>query len=261
MSTKAPELHSAERSSPLPASKGRLFGQDQRVYEAVFDAVLSHRLPPGTKLVESVLSETLALPRAVIRMGLLRLAHDHIVELRPNRGAAVASPSLQDARDVYDARRIIEGAIAERLAGSMTPEQLKALRLIVMQGTKAFERGDTLAWIVLAGRFHLELAHCAGNPVLHEQLRALVSRSNLITGLYLHPGNTRFSSDERLDLLEQLAHDTPGAKRIARRIMEQLLLGVEQRLRVLPARDASVDVGELLRVSQSRASPKTRDAA
>jgi DNA-binding GntR family transcriptional regulator len=235
---------------PLGATKGTLFGEDQRVYRSVFDAVMSHRLPPGTKLVESVIAETLDTSRAVVRMGLLRLAHDHIVELRPNRGAAVASPSLRDAHEVYDARRLLEGAIAERMAGELGGSQLHTLQTLVHQGAKAFERGEPLAWIVLAGRFHLELASATGNGVVIEQIRALISRSNLITALYLHAGSTRFSAEERLELVETLRDGSSTSRRQAKRLMEQLLLGVEQRLRVLPARDGQIDLRKSLKAAQ-----------
>jgi DNA-binding GntR family transcriptional regulator len=225
-----------------PRQKGELFGADQRVYESVRDAVMAQRLPPGTKLVESALSEALGVPRAVVRMGLLRLAHDRIVELRPNRGAAVACPTLEDARNVYDARRLIEGAIAERLCGKLTRAQLAELRRLVTDGEGAYRRDDTAAWITLAGRFQIRLAEFTNNPVIVEHVRDNVGRSNLITALYLKPGSTVFAGDDRRELLALLADGAPGAPRRARLAMERLLRGVEDRLQVQPPPPEAVDL-------------------
>jgi DNA-binding GntR family transcriptional regulator len=244
MSTKAAPARSSKASK---SSKGSLFGQDQKVYDAVFEAVMGQRLPPGTKLTESALCEGLELSRAVVRMGLLRLAHDQIVELRPNRGAAVASPSFDEARAVYDARRLIESAIAERLVGQLSAAQLRGLQDLIDHGVQAFERDDTSRWITLAGQFHISLAQATGNPVLHEQVRALVSRSNLITALYLQPGTTRFYALERRTLVNELKQETPSARRKARRLVEQLLQGVERRLKVMSRADQEVDLAQLLK--------------
>jgi DNA-binding GntR family transcriptional regulator len=64
---------------------------DERIYRAVVSAVMSHRLPPGTRLGEQDFCELYKVSRTTVRKALQRLAHDHIIELRPNRGAAAAS--------------------------------------------------------------------------------------------------------------------------------------------------------------------------
>lgn len=226
--------------------KGDLFGQDQAVYRAVLGAVMSHRLPPGTKLVEAALSESLRLPRAVVRMGLLRLAHDRIVELRPNRGAAVASPSIEEARQVYEARRLLEGALVARLCGTISRTGLAELRRMVQDGANAFEKGAVAQWITLAGRFHVRLAEFSGNEVIVRQVSELVSRSNLITALYMAEGKTLYSIQARQSLIEHLAKDTQAARRSATATMERLLHEVEERLEVLPPDGAGVDLRAIL---------------
>src|SRR5436189_31504 len=95
---------------------------DHLVYDRIHRAILEQRLPPGTKLGEESLSSLFAVSRARVRRILLRLAHDKSVELRPNRGAYVAQPSAQDAREVFTARRIVEAHIGEGDAhGSAKP--------------------------------------------------------------------------------------------------------------------------------------------
>ncbi len=238
-----PAARQRTSSPPTPVRhKGELFGRDREVYREVVAAVMSHRIPPGTKLTESVLCEALQVSRAVARMGLLRLAHDGIVELRPNRGAAVASPSLKEAHEIYEARRVIEGAIVERLCGSVSRTSRAELARMVAAGVRSFERGRTAEWISSAGRFHVRLAELHGNTVMVQQVRELVSRSNLITALYLSAGTTVFSAKERVAIVELLEDGAAATRRKARRSMERLLHGVEDRLRVVPHDGASVDL-------------------
>src|SRR5207244_2351673 len=107
---------------------------DHLVYDRIHRAILEQRLPPGTKLGEESLSSLFAVSRARVRRILLRLAHDKSVELRPNRGAYVAQPSAQDAREVFTARRIVEAHIVEGVAkGLPTPARQRLLRHVARE--------------------------------------------------------------------------------------------------------------------------------
>ena len=87
---------------PTRAGKaGRTGTQDDIVYAHIFEAILEQRLAPGTKLSEEALGEIFGVSRTIIRRALARLAHGGVVLLRPNRGAVVASPSIEEARQVF----------------------------------------------------------------------------------------------------------------------------------------------------------------
>ena len=78
--------------------------QDDVVYGHIFDAILEHRLPPGTKLSEEALGEIFGVSRTIIRRALLRLSVEQVVVTRPNRGSVVASPSVDEALQILKAR-------------------------------------------------------------------------------------------------------------------------------------------------------------
>ena len=101
-----------------------------RVYEAIYLAVLEHRLAPGEWLREAEMATEFKVSRTVVRQALQRLAQDQVIELRHNRGARVPLPSLEDAVHVFEARRIVECEVARRLGGRLTPEQLAELRAV-----------------------------------------------------------------------------------------------------------------------------------
>src|SRR3989442_7261937 len=107
---------------------------DHVVYDRLHRAILAQRLPAGTKLGEESLSPLFDVSRARVRRILLRLAHDKSVKLRPNRGAYVAQPSAQDAREVFTARRIVEAHIVEGVAnGFPTPARQRLPRHLAPQ--------------------------------------------------------------------------------------------------------------------------------
>jgi DNA-binding GntR family transcriptional regulator len=173
---------------------------DLRIYRAVVNAVMSHRLPPGTHLGEADFCELYQVSRTTVRKALQRLAHDHIIELRPNRGAVIASPTPQEARDIFAARRAIEREIVPLVIHSATPESLRQIRAALEAEDQARRNGDRASWIRLGGEFHILLAELAGNQVLQRFMAELVSRCSLIIALYESPGAAMCGNDEHQDL-------------------------------------------------------------
>ena len=98
---------------------------EEGIYERIQEAMLDHRLAPGTKLKEVALAELFAVNRNVIHKVLLRLAHSKLVVLRRNRGAIVASPTIEESRCLFAARRAIEGAMIDALTRKVTKEQIR----------------------------------------------------------------------------------------------------------------------------------------
>ena len=73
-----------------------------RVYAAILDAITDRVLLPGKKLTESDLCRQMSCSRNTVRGALSLLAHDHIVDLQPNRGAVVHVHHAKEPKDVYD---------------------------------------------------------------------------------------------------------------------------------------------------------------
>ncbi len=179
-------------------------GTESQVYDQLHRAIVERRLEPGTKLGEEALCSIYGVSRAQIRRVLVDLSHAKVVELRPNRGAYVAQPSVREARHVFEARRAIEAAIVERAIGRVTDTNLGELRRIVDADREALARGDGKASIKYSGDFHLCLGEIAGNQVLSEILRELVSRSSLIIATYGHARQSDCSAEEHGHLIDTL---------------------------------------------------------
>ena len=82
--------------------------QDDVVYCHIFDAILEQRLPPATKLSEEALAEIFSVSRTIIRRALLRLSLEQVVVIRPNRGAVIAAPTVDEAKQIFKAREVME---------------------------------------------------------------------------------------------------------------------------------------------------------
>ncbi len=210
-------------------SKRGMSGTDRRIYDSVFNAVMSHRLPPGTKLTEATFCELFKVSRTIVRKALQRLAHEHIVELRPNRGAIVARPTPQETREIFIARRAVEAAIVPLAVARATRAQVVRLRQLVKEEEAALRRGDRPDWIRLGGEFHLMLAQTAANKILLRYLTELVSRCSLIIALYESPGSIPCASEEHNELIDLIVE---GEARKAADRMDRHLRAIERKLKL-----------------------------
>lgn len=133
-----------------------------------------------------------------------RLAHEKLVTLVPNRGAFVSSPTVDEAREVFQARRVVEPGLAAELAQRATPAKARSLRRHAMEEDNARGRGDRAAMIRLSGEFHILLAEMAGNAILEKLIREMVSLTCLIITLYDRPGAPACAEHEHRQLIDAI---------------------------------------------------------
>ena len=189
----APAAESVSASGPT----------EQQIVERVYAAVIEQRLPPRTKLSESMLCETFGVGRTRVRRALLLLASQGIVDLPSNRGAFVASPGGKEARDVFEARMALEPGIVRQVARNASAAELDALERHIALEDLARSGRDRREAIRLSGEFHVKLAEATGNAVLTRMLRELVTRTSLIIGLFGTSGG-HCADHEHADILVAL---------------------------------------------------------
>jgi DNA-binding GntR family transcriptional regulator len=220
----------------MPTTK---LSEPATIADRIRDAILDHRLEPGAKLTEAQLCEVFGVKRGTVRQALSQLATEHLVDLEPNRGAFVASPSLQEVHEVFEMRRIIEGAVIERVCrdqGGQGETHLKAIVKMIERERSAFERRDFRSWIRLSGEFHTALAGLTGNRVLCDCLAGLVARSTLISALYESLGRSPCSFDDHAQIVDAIrSGDTARASELMVRHLETVELKMLDR----PARGAA----------------------
>jgi DNA-binding GntR family transcriptional regulator len=170
------------------------------VYEQIWSAIIDNSLPPETRLVEERLCEIFGVGRTRLRQVLQRLAHERVVTLMPNRGAIVARPSTREAREVFAARRVLEAGTVEAFIENASRADCKRVHEHVGQEITACREGDRRASVKLSGEFHLVIAEIAGNQIVVDILRDLISRSSLIIAVYQTSGAPCCPPDEHREL-------------------------------------------------------------
>ena len=158
-----------------------------QIRDAIREAIVERRLSPGTKLSESDVGNLFKVSRTLARAALQALSYEGLVSVEKNRGAFVAYPSPEEARQIFAARRLVEPGILREAAARITPADVKQLKqLLLEEGRLMSERGQTArrAEIKASGDFHLMLAEISGNAIMQRFMEELVARSSLVIALY-----------------------------------------------------------------------------
>ena len=198
-----------------------------RIREGVTAAILEHRLLPGTKLGEDEIGDIYGASRTLVRTALQQLAHEGIVNIEKNRGAFVARPTPADAREVFEARRLIEPAIVDHAIDAASPAWIDRLQRHLAEEREAELRGDTRASVRLSGAFHVHLVEALGNAELTRFLADLLSRSSVMVSVYEPATDSICAVDEHGAIVDALkARDVARAIAVSR----EHFLHVESRL-------------------------------
>ena len=218
---------------PPPARSEAAQTATQRIVDSITAAIAERRLMPGTKLAEQKLADIFRVSRTLVRQALNQLSRDRLVLLQPARGATVAAPSVTEARQVFEARQLIEGAMIKQLARTITPAQITELRSHLQAERAAVQRTDVSGRTRLLADFHVVLARLMGNEVLAQLLRDLLTRSSLISLMYQSSHSAEESYAEHVAIVDALER---GDARDAARLTLKHLGSVERNLRLDPRR-------------------------
>ncbi|MDP3167355.1 MAG: GntR family transcriptional regulator, partial [Hydrogenophaga sp.] len=90
------------------------------IVEALTRAIVDHRLHPGTKLAEQKLADHFGVSRTLVRQALFQLSQNRLIRLEPARGAFVAAPAVNEARQVFAVRRMLEAEMTRAFVREST---------------------------------------------------------------------------------------------------------------------------------------------
>lgn len=206
----------AQTEAPTMTRPESLRGQIENFLR---EAIMSGRFKPGERLVERELCELLSVSRPPLREALRRLEAEKLVEIVTHRGPVVASLDIEEARELYAVRAMLEGYAAREFATRATDEQISQMgeKVRALKAVSLEELPDRKTLISAKAQiYEVMLANC-GNRLIGEILNGLLTRINLLRA-------TSFSRPQRLaeslDEIERLysliqQRDAHGAQEMA----------------------------------------------
>jgi DNA-binding GntR family transcriptional regulator len=208
------------------------------------EAVHEHRLQPGTKLREDEICDIFGVSRTIVRQALRALEYQGLLTIEKNRGAFVSKPTLKEAREVFQARALLEPSTARAAALRATRADIAALEGHIEQEHAALDRDEAGLALKLSGDFHLALARIADQHTIEQFLRQLISRSSLVIALYWRRRNALCESNAHHALLDALRQ---GDGDLADELMKGHLLDLLSQLDLRDRTEGPVSLREALK--------------
>lgn len=231
------------------------------ICRAIRRAIVERALRPGDRLPEDALGERFGVSRTIARHALGQLGAEGLVDLRRNRMAVVATPSMEEARDTFDIRIELERLVVKALAGQLDKQQIARLRAHVEE-EQAARGGSEATSIRLATEFHVLLAEMTGKAILTRYVNEVSYRCALTLSAFSRPHSSECAVNEHGQIIEALvAGDADNAMHLMSGHLEDvavraLLVAPEARGRDLM--DILAPYADLVAAPAGRKSPRRR---
>ncbi|OCW59466.1 hypothetical protein AWJ14_10615 [Hoeflea olei] len=151
------------------APVGRETVQD-RIYRQLRDALIRCRFEAGEIFLAGDVAQRMSVSSMPVREALARLVSERALEAMPNRRVRVPLLTLERARDIAQARSLIEGELAARAMDMLTPADIERLEALTVEYEETRESGDIAS---LNHAFHFHLYQAAGSSVLMPVIESL----------------------------------------------------------------------------------------
>lgn len=153
------------------------------IAEELRQAIMTGSLEPGDQLGEADLAEHFAVSRGPLREAMQRLVSEGVLHAIANRGVFVNELTLDDVRDVYRTRSVIERGAVEISLRERRREELYAAVVVAIERMRTAAKGDDGPAVSDADQaFHEALVECSGSPRLIRAMRTLLVETRMCLG-------------------------------------------------------------------------------
>jgi len=203
------------------------YANEERIYKEIKLAIIQQKLRPNIKLVEDEIAESFGVSRTPVRNVFKRLAYEKLLTIIPNKGTFVSSPTVEEAREVFEVRRVLESTAIEQACRNLTGADSEQLKSMIEEEHDAHVREDYFATLSISMDFHLKIAEIAGNSIVHRYLEELSSLTYVIIALYGYKNLRLCRNDEHLSILEALKQRD---RELTKQLVIEHLTHIEQSL-------------------------------
>ena len=190
----------------------------KRAENALRDAILYGAFQPGQKLIERDLCDKLGVSRTLLREALQQLQAEGLIVNVIHKGPSVAVITEEDAREIYEARQLIEGHLAYSFTMKASEDEIENLaasvRALHDPGIEANQQNVLQA----KNGFYDVLFAGSGNHVLAQMIHQLNNRVTMLRRMTLSsPGRFKQTVAELDEIVEAVRRrDADEASRLCR---------------------------------------------
>lgn len=178
-------------SSNLPFPRSSKLSSAEEAYFQIREMIVIGTLRPGQIINEQDLARHLGISRTPVREAIQRLAKQHVIEVFPRRGLAVAKLGLDDVQAIFEAREAIEEKTSELAAMRRTDDQAAALVSLGRRINSVAKDEDVTVFLEVDQQLHRLIAASASNRHLTDSADHLLMLSKWLWYQYFHTRGSR----------------------------------------------------------------------
>ncbi len=179
---------------PAKAANGKKTGKNsvslvEKAYQQIKRMMFLNEVVAGQRLRYQDIAQKLEVSQTPVILALTRLENEGLVRSEAHKGFYVPEASLDEVRELYEMRALIEGFLLKRTAQRITREQLDQLKELMAEHESIQNQSYTRERLWCDARLHTILASFSGHQVGEHFLRQVFDR------LYLMYRPERLSAD------------------------------------------------------------------
>lgn len=182
------------------------------VYDILKQRIITQAMKPGEPINEGSLSQQLDLSTTPIREAIQRLERESFIENIPGKGNFVSNITIQDLRELFEIREMLECEAIKRAATKCDPEKVAEIRRTFERSRKSSLNGSHRQFSA-GEHIHIFIFESLGNQRLLEIYRRLhdhIARHRNFFFSDTHEGRPEKSYREHLEILDALAAQDPA---------------------------------------------------
>lgn len=149
------------------------------IYNQLEDMILSGEIKPGERINESRLASELKVSRAPIREACRQLEKHGMVEIITRRGTFVAEIDVEEVKELYDIRALLDALAAEKATESATAADLEVLQVILTTMNDAIEKDSAKQYFRANMAFHQKIVELSKNSNLQYLIEGVYNKAAL----------------------------------------------------------------------------------
>ena len=143
---------------------------NQRAYEVIKENIIKSKFSSGSKLGEDFLVNELGISKTPIKLALVRLEQENLVENKPYKGSYVVELNAENLRQLYTLREVLEGLAAQLAAKNISEHDLKKMKKNLTKFNPSSGNLPLKLYLETDAKFHQIIVTASGNPYLQESL-------------------------------------------------------------------------------------------
>ncbi|WP_375173473.1 GntR family transcriptional regulator [Pseudooceanicola sp.] len=199
-----------------------------QVFEALYAAIVSFELPPGTKVSEADIAKQMDVSRQPVRDAFFRLSKLGFLAIRPQRATLITKISVEAVQQAAFIRMALELACVTEAIKYMDADAMRRIDEVLAGQKKAVEDKDGSAFHALDDAFHRTICEIGGRAHVWNVIREYKAHVDRVRYLSL-PFSLDIAFNEHLGIRDAFAaRDDETARALMRAHLERILRIMDQ---------------------------------